>query len=470
MGAKWVAAITAEDPEPVGRADLRIFPPGLFSWMQMPLTAHVMTVLADGHDGAEVAARTDAMKRVAVADAAALFPELEFSPTAEVAVVAFGEFDNGEAGIEAERLVRDRVLRRVSVQPRNVAAEWDCIRTGIDEETGDEWCELGAVRFLAYQIAGFSILDSPGVESTDIRIASDDDEAVFEALADLGQGEGLPFTEGAEPLTASTGLAAQLTPPGAYFPEPDVGPGLTAYTRVQVLAADADGWMRIVGHVAPHTPESQAQCHVDYPDECKVAPVSPTEYGNFLAGIGIPLDDGRMIHPGVVTMSGSHAPLFDRHGQPLSASAALAAYSDQDQVVAYVTSGDDEHGWWISGVIRPDLAPERLLALQAGKLSGDWRWIPGVGLDAIAVHVVNTPGFFAPARPQMMVASLGGEDRVVGLITAGQQMLCRGDTTVTAAPEDRIASLELALLDEIHDRILGDDQTRLDRLARTMRR
>ncbi|TLK47447.1 hypothetical protein [Glutamicibacter sp. V16R2B1] len=80
--------------------------------------------------------------------------------------------------------------------------------------------------------------------------------------------------------------------------------------------------------------------------------------------------------------------------------------------VAYVAAGEDEHGIWVAGALRPDATDEQIRVLRASPLSGDWRsW--GGNLELIAALAVNTPGFpvlrqvVAGGVPQALVAAAG---------------------------------------------------------------
>jgi hypothetical protein len=68
-----------------------------------------------------------------------------------------------------------------------------------------------------------------------------------------------------------------------------------------------------------------------------------------------------------------------------------------------VAVGEDAHGIWVAGALRPDVTADKVRALRASPLSGDWRRI-GNNLELVAALAVNTPGFPIP-RPSGLVAS-----------------------------------------------------------------
>jgi predicted component of type VI protein secretion system len=70
-----------------------------------------------------------------------------------------------------------------------------------------------------------------------------------------------------------------------------------------------------------------------------------------------------------------------------------------------VACGEDEHGIWVHGAVRPDATPEQIRTLMASPPSGDWRNIGG-NLELIGVLAVNIPGF--PIR-RAMAASANAE-------------------------------------------------------------
>jgi hypothetical protein len=173
-------------------------------------------------------------------------------------------------------------------------------------------------------------------------------------------------------ITAAATLAvAPLVPPAVWFTNP-------RFAAPSPIRVHDDG--RVTGHVAVW-----GSCHIGFSEQCVTPPSSATSYAHFLTGEVLCEDGSR--HPvGQVTLGTGHA--------PLNANAARAAihYDHTGSAVADVTAGEDEHGIWISGALRPGVAPEQVRTLMASDVSGDWRRV-GAGLELVAVLAVNVPGF-----------------------------------------------------------------------------
>jgi hypothetical protein len=61
-----------------------------------------------------------------------------------------------------------------------------------------------------------------------------------------------------------------------------------------------------------------------------------------------------------------------------------------------VAVGNDAHGIWVAGAIRPGTSESRIRELRAaGQVSGDWRRIGG-SLRLVGLLAVNVPGFPVP--------------------------------------------------------------------------
>lgn len=166
-------------------------------------------------------------------------------------------------------------------------------------------------------------------------------------------------------------IQAPVVPPSSWYSNPDLA-GPTPMT------IDDSG--RIYGHLA-----TWETCHRGYADSCVRPPRSSSAYTHFLTG-EVLCDDGSRIPVGQITIDTGHAPLYAQ-GQK-----AAAHYDDTGTVVADIACGEDRWGIWMAGSLRPDVSPEKIRALMASDVSGDWRRI-GSGLELIAVLAVNVPGF-----------------------------------------------------------------------------
>lgn len=181
-----------------------------------------------------------------------------------------------------------------------------------------------------------------------------------------------------------TAAAIETTPPSKWF----ANPGLTEPTPITI---GPDG--QIYGHLALFN-----TCHIGFPEaKCMMAPKNDS-FAYFHTGELIS-SDGDSIPIGHLTFKTGHA--------SMSASGMDAAshYDNTGTVAADVCAGNDKHGIWVAGALRPHLNDADLREFRAAPLSGDWRRIGG-RLHLVAALAVNTPGFPVP-RARVLVA--GGE-------------------------------------------------------------
>jgi hypothetical protein len=168
-------------------------------------------------------------------------------------------------------------------------------------------------------------------------------------------------------LTAAAGSVTRLA--AAVFTDPKFD-GPTPITIVDE---------EIAGHLA-----TWGTCHIGIPGICTTAPHSSSNYAYYRTGV-VDTDQGP-VPVGQITMDTGHANL------KASPTAAAAHYDNTGSVVADVAAGEDAHGIWVHGVLRPDISDEKRAALAAASLSGDWREIRG-SLELVAALAVNVPGF-----------------------------------------------------------------------------
>lgn len=243
-------------------------------------------------------------------------------------------------------------------------------------------------RFNNSTIMGATITPFQAVDTTTIWF---DDQPEPEFVAQT-HGEDVPLTTEPEVVDTPSFLfasAALEAPPAAWFEDPHL-------TEPTALTVDPDG--HITGHIA-----TWATCHIGQPGQCVTAPVSPSNYAYFHTGEVI-CEDGTRIPVGNLTLGTSHAQIAD------TANAALAHYDHTGTAVADVRCGEDDHGIWCAGAVRPHLSKDETRALCAASPSGDWRRIQGA-LELVAVLCVNVPGFPVP-RTQARIAS-GAETALV---------------------------------------------------------
>lgn len=226
-----------------------------------------------------------------------------------------------------------------------------------------------------------------------------------------------------DPELALVAAAAPLAPPREWFADPQLA-GPTPITITD------DG--RVYGHLA-----TWDVCHIASPqgaDVCVVAPRSQMGYARFHTG-SLLTDDGETIGVGRITMGTGHA------GPGLRAAAAAEHYDNTGTAVADVRAGEDAHGIWVAGALRPDVTPEQVRALRSSPLSGDWRRVDG-NLELHAALAVNVPGFPIP-RPAGLVAS-GELQALVASGVVADAALDSGRAALDISDEDLRYLLRLA--------------------------
>jgi hypothetical protein len=180
-------------------------------------------------------------------------------------------------------------------------------------------------------------------------------------------------------LVASGGHKA----PASWFSDPKL-PGPTHLTVTE------EG--RVFGHIA-----EWKTCHIGYDGVCVAPPHSDSGYAYYATG-RVPLDNGDYAPTGVISLGGGHA------GSRMSFRAAAAHYDSTSAAVADVSVGEDEHGIWCAGWVRPGVDDNQITALLASDVSGDWREIGG-SMEMIAALAVNVAGFpIAAVRNKAQVA------------------------------------------------------------------
>lgn len=273
----------------------------------------------------------------------------------------------GAAGAEFYRQLEAATRLGVSADADDADVEIDWPEP--DEDDDDLMMLFGEpdlVRFTRYRVRSATAVRMPAfTECYAEPLSPADEEAEDEAAAMVA-------------------AAAPMRPPVEWFADPAL-PGPTA------LSVADDG--RISGHLA-----LWGTCHTSFQDTCVTPPSSASGYAHFLTG-EVVCADGSRVAVGQVTMGTGHAPL------DLGGPAAAAHYDDTGTAVADVTVGEDAHGIWVAGALRPGVPPLSVRGLRAAALSGDWRRLGGQ-LELVAALAVNVPGFPVP-RTAARVASGG---------------------------------------------------------------
>jgi hypothetical protein len=403
-GAKFVIPMVI--PEGIESGDGRTFEKGSIMIRELPLPLLWQIKTGSGHDGSVVVGRIDHMER-----------------TDDGIGNAYGVFDTGAYGREAERLVREKIIRGVSADLDQFEAkekkkakkktEANDISEKDEEMIGGDKIHISHARVMAV-----TIVPKPAFQECGILI----EEPVYSLDQEEGQKEMVPdgiYVEDMDEFEAQSIVACGIlagaipvVPPATWFQDPKL-------TGPMPLTVDEDG--RVFGHIA-----AWHVSHIGMTAGTK-PPKSKSRYAYFHTGV-VRADDGKDHPVGQLTLAGGHA--------SLNANAIDAArhYDDTGSAIADVHAGEDAYGIWVAGSLRSTASPEQIRALRASAPSGDWRPINGT-LELVAVCQVNVPGFpIARAR----VAS----GQVYALVAAGAQVLARMKSDPLEELTQRIKTLE----------------------------
>lgn len=395
---KWAGPIAVEGDL---TGDGRVIAPGALYWDTLPIPFRVVQSDVGGHDGAEVCGRIDSLTRL---DGGLIWGE--------------GVFDSSSpVGTEAARLVAEGMRTGVSIDTDDVDFEVrvaadlvpsDLIE-GVEDPNGgdpvpfevgpdgrvkvaemssdDEVTVIRSARIRAATIVAVPAFEQARISLVAAASADDPTDTKPHAYDDVDDDRLTP-----EALAALTASAIPQEPPAAWFDDPH----LSEPTAIHVTR---DG--RVFGHLAVW-----GTCHIGLPGRCVEPPRSPSNYAYFRTG-AVYTAEGTQVAVGHITLGTGHA------GPAASARAAAEHYDNTGTVVVDVAAGEDSHGIWVAGAVRPGTTPDQIRALRAAPLSGDWRTIGG-NLELVGALAVNVPGFPVP-RPAGRIDS----DEMVTLVAAG---------------------------------------------------
>jgi hypothetical protein len=385
--------------------DGRFIVPGATEWPDPPLPLALQLVNEDGHDGAVQVGTIDTVTRGANGD-------IEFTGT-----VDDGQPDGAEAIRRMDASAGPMGPRfGVSIDPDDFEVELvDTGTTGPDpgappvvaaagdgDPVGDvvatDAADMLVERYTRLRIRGATLLSIGAIaeaycELADATPASDVPPVV-------------PAADVAVPaVAAAASCSCGGTPPArpaAWFEDPQLdGP--------TPLTISDDG--RVFGHLAA----PWGACHTGIGDRCVTPPRSTAGYAYFTTGSVQTTDGPRRV--GQLTMNTGHAPLAFDHR------AAAAHYDGGPGALQWadVAVGEDRHGIWVAGAVRPGLTDAQLHEARAQALSGDWRNIGGA-LELVAALSVPVPGFpvvslAASGTPNMQARVSHGT--VTALVAAG---------------------------------------------------
>lgn len=242
--------------------------------------------------------------------------------------------------------------------------------------------------------------------------------------------------EADEVITASA-FDDIVKPPAEWFVDPN-------FSELTPITITDDG--HVFGHGA-----AWRSCHTGYKDACVSPPREPHGDHTYFRLGEVLCADGSRVAVGSITLGTGHAPT--RAG--LTAQAAAEHYDNTGAVVALVASGEDDHGIWVNGYVKPGTPAARIAELRAAPLSGDWRRIGGQ-LRLVAFLAVNHPGFPVP-RTSAFVSNR----KQLALVAAG--VVSQDMRHATTSPELKHAMERIA-------RSIGrDDQSRMEQIKARVR-
>jgi hypothetical protein len=365
-------------PEELESGDGRKFKKDSISVRELPLPLLWQIKTGDGHAGSVVVGRIDYVER-----------------TEQGMGNAYGVFDSGVYGREAERLVRNGFLRGVSADLDQFEAKEDKKVKSTEASELEDDGEIGKDKLTVNRarVMAATIVAKPAFQECTISIDdSGDQEESMTTLDGVYEETGVSSIE---PILASGFLdtAIPVVPPQEWFEAPQL-------TKPTPLTVDPNG--RIYGHIAAWHVN-----HIGMPRSTR-PPRSRSKYAYFHTGV-VRTDAGKDIPVGQLTLAGGHANLH--------ASAAQAAkhYDDTASAIADVCAGEDEYGIYVCGSLRPDATEMQIRALRASAPSGDWRPING-SLELVAVCQVNVPGF-------PIARALVASGKVMALVAAGANFM-----------------------------------------------
>ena len=397
----WEGVLTVEG---LATGDGRMIEDNALTWEQLPAALRIAPTDVGAHGGAVWIGTIDTMERQANGRIWGTgFIDLGVEEAAEL--VRRMQANGNRAGVSVDL---DSVAFEIRVNADLLTAPEPVDEDGevepelptddegrvivLDMDTDDEMMVTTSAR-----VRGATVVDIPAFIDAFISVVTDQAATTDTPLSLVAAG--IP-----------------VDPPAAWF----ANPGLREPTRLTVTPEG-----RVYGHVAVW-----GTCHRGHTTngQCVTPPYSANAYREFMTGTTL-TQEGDLITTGVLTMSTSHA------GLQLTPAAARYHYENTGSAVADVAAGEDSHGIWIAGALRPGVTRQQQRELRAAPLSGDWRAF-GRDSELVAILAVNMPGFPIPA-PAGMVAS--------GVMTA----LVAAGTLPLDAPRDTLTDEDMDLLREL---------------------
>lgn len=358
--APWRGPLTVEGSE---TGDGREFKPEALTWADLPLPLRWNKEDSHGGEPHTVAVNVGRIDRIWRDDNGLIMGE--------------GMLDlSDDDGQKVHDKIKGKFLRGVSVDVDSIKdADMELVwptDPDSDGEGPDPFDMLFAapekVVFNKGRIRAATLVDIPAFAEAYIALL-DGDGAVVAG--------GEPFGEVIVRRTVhprAMAVEAPVRPPAGWFADP----GLSVPTGVTVTPEG-----RVYGHAA-----LWGTCHIGQAGVC-VTPPHEESHPYFMTG-NVWTEDGGSVQVGQITVGTGHAPLSYGYR------AASDHYDNTGAAVADVAVGNDAHGIWVAGSLRPGTDEARIRELRAaGQVSGDWRRIGG-SLRLVGLLAVNVPGFPVP--------------------------------------------------------------------------
>lgn len=371
------------------------------STRELPIPLMWQPKTGTGHDGSYVVGRIDSC-----------------DVTSEGIQNAHGVFDTGPFGREAERLVRNGMLRGISADLDMFEPLGEEEMAALSEETGEDLSQKMFIK--KARAMGATLLPKPAFQECTIRL----DEALEETpIVDGIYEVDADFADNEESVVAALiASAIPVHPPKAWFDKPKLkGP--------TPITVDDDG--QVYGHIA-----TWVQDHIG--NHGVRPPRSKSNYAYFHTGV-CRTDSGEDVTVGQLTLAGGHATLDKSKAQ------AVAHYDETGAAVADIHVGEDAYGIWCAGALRPGVTPEQVRTLRASAPSGDWRPVNN-RLELVAICQVNVPGF-----PVTRACVASGH--LTALVAAGAGSLYKMKHNNI---EDRISAVESNLLKKEKELVVNE--------------
>ena len=219
-------------PEGVPTGDGRVFKPMSLDTRDLPLPLMWQLKTGDGHDGAVIVGRVDTIERITngLGD-------------------AYGVFDAGPYGREAERLVRNKFLRGISADLDNFEAEAEMPdELPLGGEDADDAPKKPKSKKIASatievskaRVMGITLVAKPAFQECFIELVDDSEQEPL--VADGTYVDTLDAAQ-AEAITAAALIASHIPnePPKSWFDNPRL-------TKPTALTVTDEG--RVFGHIA----------------------------------------------------------------------------------------------------------------------------------------------------------------------------------------------------------------------------